>query len=70
MSVMSDQMHFFFNQYAIFYSFLKPKYESLIPIVTEVRVLGDADVDVQDAELQMLSNLGIKVLPDEGKDRS
>ena len=42
----------------------------MIPLVTEVRVLGDADVDVQDAELQMLSNLGIKVLPDEGKDRS
>ena len=45
-------------------------YESMIPPVTEVRVLGDADVDVQDADLQMLSNLGIKVLPDKGKDHS
>ena len=42
----------------------------MIPPVTEVRVFGDADVDVQDAELQMLSNLGIKVLPDKGKDHS
>ena len=45
-------------------------YESMIPPVTEVRVFGDADVDVQDADLQMLSNLGIKVLPDKGKDHS